>query len=279
MRPPGHLAPPQWALQHLASLQCANMGIESILLNIDINTIDINIEQYIDTHDKDMTNSLNNIFRISPPRETWWPLPSWWRLLQPTLWSTSRQTQTIAGGHKLTSHPSLPPKHHHQSNRKAFVQDVKNISGLIEIVFASLCEETPWQRLVLNYFLFNIFAFYVQSYHAQGWTTPTALRSVRHSVVELVHPALSIVTTTKVHHQALSPDTTTSSSRTHTTSCSSVWAASWSDLNSISPTSMCSFDSLWPTFDYPAPLLWPQLNFYSLTIADFFSHLPFQVMF
>ena len=109
-----------------------------------------------------------------------------------------------------------------QNCRKAFVQDEKNISGLIEIVFASLCEETPWQRLVLNYFLFNIFAFYVQSYHAQGWTTPTALRSVRHSVVELVHPALSIVTTTKVHHQALSPDTTSSSSRTHTTYCSSV---------------------------------------------------------
>ena len=37
-----------------------------------------------------------------------------------------------------------------QNCRKAFVQDEKNISGLIEIVFASLCEETPWQRLVLS---------------------------------------------------------------------------------------------------------------------------------
>ena len=64
----------------------------------------------------------------------------------------------------------------------------------------------------------------VQSNPPQGWTTPTALRSVRHSVVELVHPTLAIGTSNL--HQALFRAT----SRTHTTSCSSVWASSRSLL-------------------------------------------------
>ena len=96
----------------------------------------------------------------------------------------------------------------------AELQVVRNISGLTETAFASRYEETPRLRSK-HCFLLMSFSFLLQSSHSQGWTTPTALRSVRHSVVELVHPTLAIGSSSL--HQALF-----TGSRTHTTSCSSV---------------------------------------------------------
>ena len=82
----------------------------------------------------------------------------------------------------------------------------------------------------------HLLAFNIR--HHQGWTTPTALRSVRHSVVELVHPALAIgasnthhvinATSTKIGVSNLNAITSCnmvnnhSASRNHTTSSSSV---------------------------------------------------------
>jgi len=67
---------------------------------------------------------------------------------------------------------------------------------------------------------------------AEGWTTPTALRSVRHSVVELVHPALAIgasnthhvinATSNKIGASNLNAITSSNMVNNHTTSSSSV---------------------------------------------------------
>ena len=78
----------------------------------------------------------------------------------------------------------------------------------------------------------HLLAFNILHHIHQGWTTPTALRSVRHSVVELVHPALAIgasnthhvinATSKKIGASNLNNITSSNMVNNHTTSSSSV---------------------------------------------------------
>ena len=229
MRPPCYGASPQWALQHLASLLCAHMG-NLLQLYIDIEhrecigkkdgdvllDIPLGIICLVNRSKKGKLSTIGCSNMSSPGKRGG---------LCPAHDTFCNQPTDLCG-----IRPKLPQVSANWHSCNHLLQSV--INQEINRVVGSTCSKGETfqglQRLPVPAVSKKLHgwggnpachSFLFQSNQCQGWTTPTTLRSVRHSVVELVHPTLAVGTNNL--HQALFTST-----RTHTTSCSSVWAPS-----------------------------------------------------